>query len=103
MSEEHTVSFSLELNTEMTYSELRKLETVLYRTLGFMQKMGLPPEVDGAIQAIQRLIMNIRLLQITIHAFEMATGPIGWAYFGITAATAAFNFGEMFSDGLKGR
>jgi len=86
---EETVTFNLEINLEPTYSEMRKFETVLMRSLSLLRRFSGNENVDNAIMAMQRAIATIRMLQITIMAFEAATGPLGWAYFGVTAASTA--------------
>ena len=83
MSEEYLVTFNLELNVEQAYSEIRKLQTLLFRTFSIIRRLGLPENIEQAITTIQRLIMIIRLLHTTMIAFEAATGPIGYALAGL--------------------
>jgi uncharacterized protein YaaW (UPF0174 family) len=85
MSEE-TVTFNLEINLEPTYSEIRKFEAVLMRSLTLLNRFtGGNATVQQTIQIIERLITTVRMLQVAIRAFEVAAGPLGWAYFGVTA------------------
>ena len=64
----------------MSYHEVRELETILMRTLIVLERSTGSKEVAEAINRIQRLITIIRMAQFTIHAFQMASGPIGWAF-----------------------
>lgn len=92
--EDHTVSFSLEVNVEAAYEDLRRLETILYRSLALMRRFGLPEEVDDAIFKIQRLIAMINMLRLTIAAFQATMGPIGWALAFVGAAGTALTVAE---------
>jgi len=89
MSEE-TVTFNLEINLEPTYAEIKKFETVLMRSLSLLRRMTGSKDVATAINAIQRLITIIRMLQVTMLAFQAATGPLGWAYLTVTAISTGF-------------
>lgn len=101
MSEE-TVTFNLELNVEQTLGQVRQLETLLYRSLSLMRRLGLPEEVSQAIYVIQRLVMSIRLLHTAMIMLESASGPIGWGLALISAATAAVSLGDVYYDGMRG-
>ena len=87
MSEE-TAIFNLELNVEQALSEVRRLETLVVRTLGLVKRFGLPEDINSAISLIQRMTMTIRILHTAMIALQVASGPIGWALaaVGITAA-----------------
>ena len=79
MSEDHQISFNLELNVEQALSEVRRLETLLFRSLGLLRRLGLPEDMRKGISDLQRMIMTIRMLHTAIIALQGATGPIGWA------------------------
>ena len=85
--EDHKVSFSLEVNVDEAYRNIRRLQTLLYRTLSLLRRIGLPEEVDAAIMQIQRFIALMNMLRLTLIAFETASGPLGWAMAGLSAAT----------------
>ena len=72
------VSFSLEINIEKAYVEVRRLQTLLYRTLDIAQRMSGSPELDALITKTQRLISILNQARLTIAAFQIAAGPIGW-------------------------
>lgn len=101
--EDHTVSFSLEVNIDKAYENIRKVQTVLYRTLGLLRRMGLGEDVSAAISEVQRFITVLNLARLTIAALQTATGPIGYAMFGISLATTGLSIGEMFDYQTRGR
>ena len=95
MSSEETVTFNLELNVEQAISEIRRLETLLFRSIALARRLGLPEDIDSAVYKIQRLIMVVRLAHSTLIAFQTASGPIGWALAivgGLTAVASASDF-----------
>jgi len=96
--EDHQISFSLQVNVEDTLSQARRLQTVLYRGLGLMRRLGLPPEIDAAIAKIQRLIGILNTLRLTMIAVHAASGPIGWALALIGVATFALDFGDFMTS-----
>lgn len=96
--EDHQVSFSLQVNVEDTLEQARKLQTILYRGIGLMRRMGLPPEIDAAIMKIQRLIAMLNTLRLTMIAVHAASGPIGWALALIGVATFALDFGDFMME-----
>jgi len=92
MSEEFNVAFNLELITEELISEARRLETLLFRSLGLLRRLGLPEDISQGIYKIQRMVMVIRMLHTAMLAFQAATGPIGWALALVGGASAAVSF-----------
>jgi len=103
MSEE-TVTFNLELDVSQSYDSVRKLETVVYRSIGLIRKVlkqfGLDEEtatIDQVIYKGQKVIMTIRLMHTAMIALMGASGPLGWAMAGIGLATATLSFTDMLS------
>jgi len=96
--EDHTVSFSLEVNVEPAYENIRRLETILYRYLGLLRRLGLPPEQEKLIREIQITITLLNQLRLTMIAVQAASGPIGWALAGIGAATFLIDTVEFGLD-----
>ena len=95
MSMEETVTFNLELNIMQAMHELRRLETLLFRTVGLARRLGLTEEIDAQILKVQHLIMITRLAHSTLIAFRNASGPIGVAMAivsGLSAAASACDF-----------
>jgi len=64
---------------KMDYHTVREMETLLNRTLTILEQSTGSKEIRQAINNIQRLITILRMAQYSIHAFQVATGPIGWA------------------------
>lgn len=95
MSEENTIQWTLAVNTEMTYSEIRKLEITLIRTLAYAQQLTGDPNLKKGIQTIQSAVIALKTLQQTIRAVELASGPIGWAYAAVTAFTTTIAMGNL--------
>lgn len=91
-SENNEIQYSLSLNTDLTYSEVRKLETVLMRVLSYIERLtGDNPSLVKLINTIQSAITALRTLQSAIRAVEVASGPIGWAFAATSVVTAGFS------------
>ncbi len=99
MSEE--VQFSLTVNTELTYSEVRKLETVIMRILGYVERLSGSPDLQRLINVIQATITAIRSLQVALRSLELASGPIGLA-FAATSVIAAGLSGYSIYESITG-
>lgn len=97
-TEDHIVSFSLEVNVEKAYQDLRRVQTVLYRTLDLVKRLSGDENIDQAITKIQRMIAIINQLRLTIIALEAASGPIGWLLAGIGAASFLVTTAEFAMD-----
>lgn len=94
MSEE-TVTFNLELNVEHALSDIRRFETLMFRTLGLVRRLCGDETIDAAINKVQQFVMVVRLAHSAWIAFSLATGPLGWAMAivsGLTAASVASDF-----------
>jgi len=95
MSEQHSIDYLLTVNIEPSYTNLRRLEMILYRNMNYLKRFCGREDIAGAIDNIQKLIMYLRMAQIAIRAFQFASGPVGWAYFATTAIGLAFTTGDM--------
>ena len=100
--EDHQISFSLEINVEKAYQDVRRVQTILYRVAGLMRRMGLSENVDAAmakLQQIQRMVNSLRLAYAALQAARMAAGdPIAWAMAGVAIATTAFDAGDLIME-----
>jgi len=94
--EDHTVSFSLEVNVEPAFTDVRKLQTVLYRTLGLVERAAGNKNLTELVRQMQKAIMianQLRLALLAVQAARMAAGdPLAWAMAGISVAETAFTF-----------
>jgi hypothetical protein len=108
MSETHEINYLLTINAEPTYSEMRKLEIILIRNLNYIRRLAGSEQLDKIIQKIQEVIMWMRIMEMAFRAFEMAAGPLGWAYaitsiIGAGFATAGLVFGDQLEIQSHGK
>jgi len=103
LSMEQSVTFNLELNVESAIDSTRRLETLLYRSLSLLGRLGLPENIDQAIMKVERLVMTIRLLHTAMIALEAASGPIGWALAIVAGGTALLSMGDLVYDYTRGK
>lgn len=105
-AEEETVSFSLEVNVEQAYTELRRVQTLLYRTLGLIRRLGGGDEdIIRVIDKLQRLIMIMNMVRLTAIAMHTAMGPVGWGLAAVGLATTAmtsFELADSIYDDTQG-
>jgi len=94
MSTDESVSFSLEVNVEKGYTEVRKLLTILDRTIQRLQSLGLPPHLDQAVTHIQEITAMLNQLRLALLAVQTASGPGGWALAILAGLTAFTSVGE---------
>jgi len=97
--EDHVVSFSLEINVEEALTNIRRAQTLLFRTLALMQRLGLPENIQAAVTQIQRLISIMNQLRLAAIALQAASGPIGWGLAAVGVATTIAS-GVSFADGV---
>lgn len=83
---------------QLSYSELRAIETTASRILRILGRMTGSEEVSQAIAKLQRFIATVRLAQATWRMFERATGPIGWAFWLTGVAMTAISAGDMMME-----
>jgi hypothetical protein len=87
--EGNEVVVGLRTDTSRVMTPLREMESVASRTARILTRMSGSDSFDAAMAKAQSLLMTLRMIQFSIHAIEVASGPIGWLYAGITAVTAA--------------
>jgi hypothetical protein len=100
MSEEETVTFNLELNVEQAYSNMRRLELLLYRTIALARRFGLPDNVTEWFYLVQRAVLSIRMLQTSLMMLYTASGPVGWALGIVGLSSAAMTMGDTIEMGM---
>jgi len=100
--DDYQVSFSLEVNVEQALTDVRKLQTVLYRTLSLLQKFAGEGNVGDAIRKFQRLIMITNQLRLALIALNAASGPVGWALALVGVASFAVTTSEFMYDEFHG-
>ena len=91
MSLNEEIQYTLTVNTEMSYNNLRKLETVLMRVFNYIERFtGGDPNITKLINTVQAAIVALRTLQMAMRAVQMASGPIGWAYAATSMVAVGF-------------
>lgn len=101
-SERTEIEYSLLINAEGAYGDIRKIEIIMMRCMSIVQRFtGGNPDLANAIAMMQKTIMWIRHLQMVIHAFEAATGPLGWIYAAVTAVSFALTTTDAMADGMR--
>lgn len=95
MSEQNEVQYSLTINTEYARENLRKIEVIIIRVLGYIKRLTGSEQLDAAIDKFIKLITTVRTAQITLHAFEVAAGPVGWAFAVTSAVGMAFTASDF--------
>lgn len=103
--EDHTVSFSLEVNVEPAYENIRKLQTVLSRTLSLVERATGNKNLKEAISQMQKAIMvanQLRLAMAALQAARMMAGdPLAIAMAGVAVAEFAFTMGDSVGMGAR--
>jgi len=92
------VSFSMEINVDQACEDIRRVQTVIYRTLGLMRRMGLPENIDIAINKIQKMIAVLNMVRLAMIALYAASGPIGWALALIGVVGTAVTAGDFLME-----
>jgi len=99
MSYDEGVSFSLEVNVEKAYEDVRRLQTVFYRTLGLVRRVSGSEDLNQAIATMQRAIAianQLRLAMAALQAARMAAGdPLAWAMAGLSFAEVGVSVFEV--------
>ena len=99
MSYDEGVSFSLEVNVGPAYEEIRRLETIFYRTLGMVRRFSGNEDLNKCIDNMRKAIAianQLRLALAALQAARMAAGdPIAWAMAGLSAAEVGVSVYEV--------
>lgn len=85
------IQFSFNLDIELSKSEIRKLGVSIMRILSYIEKLtGGDPNIQRAIRVMQQAITTAHTLQLAIRAVQLAAGPVGWLYAGVSIVGAGF-------------
>jgi hypothetical protein len=99
LSNNTALQYTLTVNTELSRMEVRRLEAVLMRTLSYIEMFtGGNRDIAKAVQLAQGAIVTFRSLQMAIRAAEMAAGPIGWAYAGVSVVAAGMSGYSLYES-----
>lgn len=90
LSMDETVSFSLEINVGKAEDELRRLQTVLSRSLSLASRLTGDEGLQRGIATIQSTIAWLNRLRLAYRAVQLARlaagDPLAWALAGISVA-----------------
>jgi len=99
LSYDEGVSFSLEVNVEKAYEDVRRLQTAFYRTLGLAAQLTGDENLQRGIRTMQRAIAvanQLRLALAALQAARMAAGdPLAWAMAGLSFAEVGVSVFEV--------
>lgn len=89
-----------QLKTEVKEAEfgMHDFLTVGLRTTSLMRRMTGSDEIGAATANIYRLISLARQLEITMYKAQIAAGPVGWFFIGISMVS----MGLTVYDSMQG-
>lgn len=79
MSEDHTITFNLDVDTSMAQTNIGELNRLLTTYVALARRVGLPENIMEAVRHIQQLRIAFETAYRSAMLFYTATGPIGWA------------------------
>jgi uncharacterized protein YaaW (UPF0174 family) len=82
-------------------TEMRELEMIAFRTMGYFARLSGNEDIDATLRKIQQAIMLMRLAQTTARMFMLASGPLGWAMFAVSAVGTAMATAD-FATSMNG-
>lgn len=92
--EQNQIAFILSVDTSQADEDARRIALKLTKALSLltqmarlMKRMGLGEDVDDAIDGFIRITQAIQRAYFTLHLFYIASGPVGWAFAGMSFAT----------------
>jgi hypothetical protein len=91
---------SLKVEAGHCTSEAREAEYIFYRLTSLMTRMGLPPQINQAMQKIERMILIIRMMHSAFIFLESTTpyglilGILTIGGLAITSTDYVMNLGE---------
>ena len=99
MSIDETVSFSLEVNVGKAEDDVRRLQTVFYRTLSLAERLTGDENLQRGIRVMEEAIAvsnRLRLALAALQTARMAAGdPLAWAMAGLSFADVGVSVFEV--------
>lgn len=92
------IDYKLTVNTANVLREIQILTGFFNSYARLLRKLGLPEEHAKLLREIQKTIMLLQKLRLTMIAVQAASGPIGWALAGIGAASFLIDTVEFGLD-----
>lgn len=78
MSEEHTITYSLDIDNAKATASMMELNRLLTTYVALARRGGLPPDAIEIIAIAQRMRLAVQSLIRSIQMFYAAAGPLGW-------------------------
>jgi len=95
MSQTYEVNYLLNLQMgDMKYNDLRKIEMSFVKIGNIVQRVFPDSPIAQIMEDMNRTINLAREAQMAIRAVQMASGPIGWLYAGVSIASASLTVYE---------
>jgi len=95
VSDNEEVAFSLILNVTDALTQLNKVKTVIYQSLGLVRRLTGDENIQKGIANTQRLVAILNQARIAAIALRSAlflgTGPLGAALAGVSVGVTAMN------------
>ena len=92
----------LGLAFDLTYKNIRQVESLLLRTVSLMRRMGLSEDATRAAEVLLRLVSIASMLQRSFWLLEMQGGPLGWALAGVGVVSSIASGYDMMLE-VSGR
>lgn len=99
---DETVSFSLEVNVEKAYEDLRKAEMIIYRISGMVRDLSGDENLDNLMRMLQEATARANQLRLVLAALATARAaggdPLAWIQLGVSVATVGVDLAtEVYS------
>ena len=92
MSFEHRgITFDLAVNVERAIDNCKRVESLVFRTISLMRRIGLPENIDEAIAKVVHLAAVLNSLAAAMTAVQAASGPYGWAFAAVGLAATGIS------------
>ena len=99
MSIDETVSFSLEVNVSKAEDDVRRLNTLFYRTIGLAQRMFGTENIPAGILLMREAAAVANQLRLAYRALQLARlaagDPIAWGLAAVSVAEAGMSVYEL--------
>ena len=79
MSEDHTITFNLDVDNSMARTSMGELNRLMTTYVALARRAGLPENVMETIRILQQLRIAFEMAYRSAMLFYAATGPVGWA------------------------
>lgn len=100
------VEFHIRVDVSEATDSLRTLEEIMLRYLALARRLGLPEDLNAAINVAQRAAVNMAQLERTMLLFQAAlvgAGPLGWLAFAAAAGITALSFADTIDMARRTR